>query len=150
MKTVYEFIKNKGHGINAASSYRYKGRGNYNCAYNPSRNVGTIQDYVEVETGNETLLMQALAHVGPLAIAVDASSDAFQNYQSGVFDDISCTREINHAVVLVGYGTDPVGGDYWLVKNSWGVSYGEAGYIRIARNRDNLCGIADEISYPIV
>lgn len=151
MKTVYEFIMAKGRGINAASYYRYKGRGKYNCAYNPQKSFGTIQDYVEVETGNETLLMQALAHVGPLAIAVDASSESFQSYQDGVYDDkIACTDQVNHAVVLVGYGTDLNGNDYWLIKNSWGTSFGENGYMKIARNRENLCGVASEISYPII
>jgi C1A family cysteine protease len=150
MKTVYEFIKGKGHGINSAQSYRYKGQDNYACAYNPQKSVATIEDYVEVETGNETLLMQALAHVGPLAIAVDASSDTFQNYHGGVYNDPACSTKINHAVVLVGYGIDHIGGEYWLVRNSWGPSYGENGYIRIARNRGNLCGVASEISYPLV
>jgi C1A family cysteine protease len=112
--------------------------------------VATIADYVEVETGNETLLMQALAHVGPLAIAVDASLETFQNYQGGVYNDPACSTKINHAVVLVGYGIDHIGGEYWLVRNSWGPTYGENGYIRIARNRGNLCGVASEISYPLV
>jgi hypothetical protein len=99
MKTVYDFIVNKQRGINPAVYYRYSGRGSRPCSYNPDKNVSSIVDFVEIETGNETLLMQALAHVGPLAIAVDASLETFQNYKSGVFDDPACSEYINHAVV---------------------------------------------------
>jgi C1A family cysteine protease len=68
----------------------------------------------------------------------------------GVLDDPECGKDINHAVLLVGYGDDPEAGPYWLVKNSWGTSYGEGGYVKIAKDQGNLCGIANEISYPII
>ncbi len=76
--------------------------------------------------------MTALATTGPLAVNVDASS--WSGYESGVFD--GCNQQnpdIDHVVQLVGYGTDPSQGDYWLVRNSWSPAWGEAGYIRLAR-----------------
>ncbi|SPP76473.1 blast:Cathepsin L [Drosophila guanche] len=54
---------------------------------------------------------------------------------------------VNHGLLVVGYGTDPNTGDYWLLKNSWG---SQKGYIRMARNKNNQCGVASEVLYPIV
>uniref|UniRef100_A0A8D2GVL4 Cathepsin S n=1 Tax=Urocitellus parryii TaxID=9999 RepID=A0A8D2GVL4_UROPR len=66
---------------------------------------------------------------------------------AGVYYDSSCTQNVNHGVLVVGYGNSN-GKDYWLVKNSWGLHFGEEGYIRMARNSKNHCGIASYCSYP--
>ena len=90
------------------------------------------------------------------------------NYMQGVYTNPKCPRNPDHAVLLVGYGTDTNFGDYWLVKNSWvsfcllnrslfisiltslqGTSWGEKGYIRIGRNKRNLCGIANSVWYAV-
>jgi len=78
--------------------------------------------------------LHASATVGPIAVSVDASK--WSRYSSGIFNgcDYAANIDINHAVVLVGYGTDEALGDYWLIRNSWGPNYGEDGYIRIARD----------------
>ena len=71
-------------------------------------------------------------------------------FLSGVYDEPMCNSiEVDHAVLLVGYGTED-GLEYWLVKNSWGTSWGEQGYIKMARNQNNQCGIATDASYPTV
>merc|ERR1712151_498398 len=81
----------------------------------------------------------------PVSVAIEADKSAFQLYRSGVLDSSSCGTNLDHGVLVVGYGTD--GKDYWKVKNSWGGSWGEEGYIRMVRNK-NQCGIAQQPSYP--
>lgn len=84
--------------------------------------------------------MNHVATVGPLAVAVDAS--LWSRYSGGVFDgcDFNANIGLNHAVQLVGYGTDAAEGDYWLVRNSWGGSWGEGGYIKLKRTAEMQCG----------
>jgi hypothetical protein len=102
------------------------------------------QSYTDVTPGSVSDLESAAAKQ-PVAIAV-AVNNAFQFYSSGVFDG-NCGSQLNHGVLLVGYGTDS-GSDFWKVKNSWGSSWGESGYIRISKGDDNLCHIMDAPSYP--
>eukprot|EP00727_Mastigamoeba_balamuthi_P000576 m51a1_g10515 hypothetical protein (227) ;mRNA; f:194513-195528 len=87
-------------------------------------------------------VMSYMARYGPISVAVAA--DQFQYYTSGVLDSDQCSNSesaLNHAVVLVGYGTDSTTGkEYWMVRNSWGTLWGESGYIRVARGK-NMCGI---------
>merc|ERR1711887_294353 len=91
-------------------------------------------------TNDQDAVMEHLANVGPMAVAVAASR--WGSYRSGVFTGCSFDANIaiNHAVVLVGYGTDAVDGDYWIVRNSWGSSWGEDGFIRLKRESTMECG----------
>lgn len=100
-----------------------------------------------VKSGDETDLLRAV-NLGPVLAEINASSLSFLTYRQGVYDDPTCsTTHLNQAVLVVGYGTENRQ-DYWLVKNSWGTGWGEAGYIKIARNH-NVCGIAEEAYYAI-
>jgi cathepsin L len=101
--------------------------------------VVKINGYVQLPANNYTALMNAVASVGPVSISVDADWGA---YESGVFDGCNqANPDIDHAVVLVGYGEEN-GSKYWLVRNSWAPSWGEKGYIRLARdsNDESNCG----------
>ena len=101
-----------------------------------------------IPRGNESLLQRAVAFVGPVSVTIDAGLPSFQMYVDGVYDEPSCSStQLDHAVLVVGYGTLN-GKDYWLVKNSWGVNWGMKGYIMMARNKNNQCGIAMEAVYP--
>jgi C1A family cysteine protease len=110
------------------------------CAYKQNTNVlstGTTH----VIAGSIADMMNAVA-LQPVSVSIEADKLCFQMYKSGVLNNTKCGTTLDHAVLTVGYGTDPVGGDYWLVKNSWGSSWGEEGYIRIARvEGDGICGI---------
>lgn len=121
------------------------------CRYNPDNSGATDKGFVDLPEGDEEALMHALATVGPVSIAIDASSEKFQFYKKGVFYNPSCnSTELDHGVLAVGYGTDHKGGDYWIVKNSWGKTWGDHGYILMARNKKNNCGVASSASYPLV
>ncbi|XP_053133171.1 cathepsin S-like [Hemicordylus capensis] len=139
-------IDNK--GIDSDASYPYETQQGP-CRYNPAGRAATCSRYVEIPSGDEASLKDAVASVGPVAVAIDASQPTFFLFKQGVYDDPKCSQQINHAVLAVGYGT--MGGqDYWLLKNSWGVSFGDEGYIRLARNHGNRCGIANMCSYPVI
>jgi KDEL-tailed cysteine endopeptidase len=100
---------------------------------------------------NAYALLEAAARQ-PVSVAVQASGFAFQHYRGGVLTG-SCGADVDHGVLLVGYGHDSVGGDYWKVKNSWSPYWGERGYIRIKRDMSwypsaGKCGILTMNSYP--
>jgi len=112
------------------------------CLYdvdNTSPAIG-ITGY-DTMSNDQAATMDHLANVGPLAVAVDAGS--WSSYRGGVFTGCSFDQNIglNHAVQLVGYGTDATEGDYWLVRNSWGSSWGEGGYIKLQRQAEAQCGV---------
>jgi len=82
---------------------------------------------------------------GPVSVAIEADKDVFQKYKSGVITSGSCGTNLDHGVLAVGYGSED-GEDYFLVKNSWGPSWGVEGYVKIGQN--NICGITKDASYP--
>jgi len=104
-----------------------------------------INRVVDVTPGSEDALMGAVGQQ-PVSVAIEADQSSFQFYRSGVMDGV-CGKNLDHGVLAVGYGTDD-NKDYWIVKNSWGRGWGEAGYIRLIRGR-NQCGIAEAASFPI-
>ncbi|XP_070958456.1 cathepsin S-like [Oncorhynchus clarkii lewisi] len=135
-------------GIASDQSYPYKGV-QQQCSYNPAQGAANCSRYSFLPEGDEGVLKEALAIIGPISVGVDSTQPNFAFYRSGVYNDPTCTKKTNHAVLAVGYGT--LGGqDYWLVKNSWGLSWGDQGYIRMSRNKDNQCGIALYGCYPVM
>ncbi|OQV16548.1 Cathepsin L1 [Hypsibius exemplaris] len=150
MDAAFQYVATNG-GIDSEASYPYVAK-DQTCAYKVADNSATDSGFADIQSGNETALQAAVATVGPISIAIDASSILFQLYSSGVYVDPFCKNgpsDLDHGVLAVGYGTDS-GKDFWIVKNSWAASWGEKGYIRMARNRNNQCGVATLPSYPLV
>ncbi|XP_077977898.1 cathepsin L2-like [Glandiceps talaboti] len=147
---AFNYIKK--YGIESGQVYPYTEQDD-NCKYNKRKVVATIKDYGTVLSGSENALQQAVATVGPISVSIDASPYTFKFYHSGIYNDPACRSSYygtRHAVLTVGYGSNGLGQEYWIVKNSWGIIWGERGYINIARNAGNRCGIADSPSYPVV
>eukprot|EP00927_Polykrikos_kofoidii_P075939 TRINITY_DN7250_c0_g2_i1.p1 TRINITY_DN7250_c0_g2~~TRINITY_DN7250_c0_g2_i1.p1 ORF type:complete len:362 (+),score=49.24 TRINITY_DN7250_c0_g2_i1:93-1178(+) len=110
---------------------------------------GAVKGYKLVSRFSESALLSAVAQQ-PVSIGIAASSDLFRHYHSGVMSR-ACGFMLDHAVLLVGYGTES-SDNYWLVKNSWGPSWGEEGYVRLIRGKIGAgeCGIKTSAHYPVV
>jgi len=126
----------QGTGITTEDDYPYQGSTG-TCDKSSIKPVADITGQVDLPTNNYTALMEAIGTVGPVAISVDAGTLGWQLYGGGVMKG-KCGSDIDHAVQLVGYGSDN-GDDYWLVRNSWGSGWGEQGYIRLARDPEAGC-----------
>jgi len=134
-------------GLDTEASYPYTAQDG-TCQFNPANVGGTLKSYVNVNQGDENDLQNKVS-VGPTSVAIDASQSSFQLYQSGVYYEPACSStQLDHGVLAVGWGTSSTGGDYWIVKNSWGTGWGMSGYIWMSRNKQNNCGIATMATLP--
>lgn len=144
MDQAFEFVV-ANNGITTESNYQYEAtEGACNTMMESS---AQISGYERVPENDESALMAAVANQ-PVSVALDATQ--FQHYTSGVFAE-DCGTDLNHAVTIVGYGQTDDGINYWLLKNSWGTTWGENGYMKILRGVDDpqgLCGLAMHASYP--
>jgi cathepsin L len=149
---AYEWIMQNG-GLALENTYKYLMMDHWCNAFDKSSGV-QVTGYVNITSGDEDALVDAIATAGPCAIAIDASHPSFTFYTGGVYYEPQCKNGINdldHEVLAVGYGTDEdTGLDYFLVKNSWSTHWGVEGYVRMSRNRNNNCGVATSANYPIV
>lgn len=148
MDYAFKYIKNFGY-ICSESDYPYLGY-MWKCKANYCSKAATCSGYVDISSGSEDSLANAVANKGPVSVAIDASSYQFQFYSSGVYVDSNCSSDqLNHGVLVVGYDSGN-NYDYWIVKNSWGSGWGDSGYIKMAKDQSNMCGIASAASYPTV
>jgi C1A family cysteine protease len=141
MDQAFEYIISNG-GICSEASYPYQGQ---DGSCQTCTSVATISSYKDVPAQQESDMM-SFVNQGPVSIAIEADQSSFQFYSGGVYSDPGCGNQLDHGVLIVGYGTLS-GQDYWIVKNSWGASWGMQGYILLIRGQDE-CGLADAASQP--
>jgi cathepsin L len=132
-------------GIDSEASYPYTATSSKTCKYNVANKAGTVGHVIQVANSASALQDASAAHV--IAIAIDASHWSFQQYKTGVYNEPACSStSLDHAVGLVGYG-DLNGTPYWIVRNSWGASWGMSGYILMTRDAKNQCGVQTKAYY---
>merc|ERR1719187_12181 len=158
MDNAFKYIKTN-NGIDTEASYPYKAKRG-NCTFSADNVGATVTGMVDIAKGDEAALQKAVATVGPISVAIDAHLPTFHFYKKGIYHDKKCSSiHLDHGVLVVGYNsTAPAEdnghghkhGDYWIVKNSWNAKWGDEGYIKMARNKHNACGIATAAVYPLV
>ena len=144
MDDAFQWIEKN--GICTEEDYPYtSGSGTTGQCSTSCKPAATITGYTDVPQNDETSLLAAV-NQQPVSVAIEADRSVFQLYKSGVLKSKLCGKTLDHGVAIVGYGTlDNT--KYWKVKNSWGSTWGQEGYILMERDVD-MCGIAQSASYP--
>lgn len=145
---VFDYVTDKG-GISSSADYPFEGKVG-ECRESSNKVKINMKGYGLVIAGNDgKKLLEAVATVGPIVVSMDIDHESFMRYSSGIYFEEDCTEKVNHGALLVGYGSED-GTDYWIIKNSFGETWGEAGYMRIARNRGNDCDVSASPLFPIL
>jgi C1A family cysteine protease len=135
------FLYLESHYAELESVYPYKGVDG-TCAYNSkSKTAVETTGYTNVTARSSSQMMASIA-TGVVSVAIEADQAVFQMYSSGVFDSAQCGTNLDHGVTLVGYGSEN-GQDYYILRNSWGTTWGDQGYMKIANTGSGagICGV---------
>ncbi|KAH3803140.1 procathepsin L-like [Dreissena polymorpha] len=143
MTNAFNYIRRR--GVSTEKCYPYSGQDG-RCRYR--RRIGaSIRGYRNVGK-SEHSLASALSRVGPIAVAADCSDRGFSLFKCGIYYNPNCqANRPNHAMVLVGY-VYSTAGNYWIIKNSWGTTWGDKGYVYMAKDKGDNCGLRNFASYP--
>lgn len=149
MNVALDYVIEYQHGkFNKESDYPYIGH-KKSCSFDAQKAVASISSYIHVVKDDEDDLQAKIAQYGPASVAIDASHYTFQLYRKGIYNEKECSLYfLNHGVGCVGFGKEN-NIDYWIVRNSFGTTWGENGYIRMSKNKNNQCGIASMAIIPL-
>ena len=152
MDNAFKYVINNG-GIDTEADFPYHAFSLWRTcpADKEGNHAVTITDYTDVPTKNKDALLQALS-AQPVSIAIEADHFVFQNYRGGIITEDTCGDTLDHGVLAVGFDTT-ADTPYWIVKNSWGASWGESGYVRLAINvtdTSGQCGLLEHPVYPVI
>jgi len=145
MDYAFKYVISNG-GLDSEADYPYKMANGMCDKAKEADHVGVITGYKDVTPKSDSQFAAAVAQ-GPVSVAIEADQRAFQSYKSGILS-AACGTKLDHGVLAVGYSDD-----YWIVKNSWGATWGMEGYVQLARGESSgpagECGILSQPSYPV-
>lgn len=147
---AYDYIVSN--GLTSGSDYMYQGSNNPCRRANITAPAAINETGYALIKGTEETLKNAVATIGPVVVKIHVTMN-FQLYEKGILDDPDCKSDeqsLNHVMLVIGYGTNNQGQDFWLLKNSFGYLWGLDGYIKMSRNKNNQCGIMTAASFPIL
>jgi C1A family cysteine protease len=147
MDDAFDYV-GKNNGVPTETTYPYtSGSSGASGSCQSGKTVVSGTDVTShVDVAQSVSALESAVALTPVSIAIQANQKAFQSYSSGIITS-GCGQRLDHGVLAVGYGTDN-GTPYWKVKNSWGPTWGEAGYVRILKDSSNQCGVLSAASYP--
>jgi len=148
MDLAFDYVKTT--PLELESDYPYTAEDG-TCQYKKGKGKVQITGYKDV-TPNSPSQLEAAVTLGPVSVAIEADTDVFQSYDTGIISSPDCGTDLDHGVIVVGYGEED-NKKYWILKNSWGADWGESGFFRIARQTKSdagICGLQSEPSYPQV
>ena len=158
MDNAFEWIVENG-GVDSEKQYRYKASFDECKTRKTLLHIASIDGFNDVPSNDESALKKAVSQQ-PVSVAIEADQRSFQLYAGGVYHAEDCGTQLDHGVLVVGYGIDHNSSNviipgatkkFWKIKNSWCEQWGEGGYIRIARDVESpsgMCGVAEMASYP--
>jgi cathepsin L len=148
MDSAFEYVETT--KLETEADYPYTAEDDA-CSATAKKGVVQLSGYKDVVADSPSQLQAAVA-LGPVSVAIEADTDVFQSYSSGIISSQDCGTNLDHGVLVVGYGEEG-SKKFWILKNSWGSSWGEDGFFRVARDdktSPGICGLQSQPSYPIV